>query len=112
MKHTFKQIFHSGKFVLGFCIFSWHYSCLSSSIQSLLQTTHWQSSGRELFPPGIYVNSYDSIDKPSPYILNLPDAAAKRIVSKLSESDRQEMKDWLLASGIPENEIDTTDTAS
>jgi len=63
------------------------------------------------FPPGIYVNSYDSIDKPSPYILNLPDAAAKRIVSKLSESDRQEMKDWLLASGIPENEIDTTDTA-
>ena len=111
MKHTFKQIFHSGKFVLGFCIFM--ALLLLVIIYPLIVTDDPLAiiGQGTFFPPGIYVNSYDSIDKPSPYILNLPDAAAKRIVSKLSESDRQEMKDWLLASGIPENEIDTTDTA-
>ena len=111
MKHTFKQIFHSGKFVLGFCIFM--ALLLLVIIYPIIVTADPLAiiGQGTFFPPGIYVNSYDSIDKPSPYILNLPDAAAKRIVSKLSESDRQEMKDWLLASGIPENEIDTTDTA-
>jgi len=111
MKHTFKQIFHSGKFVLGFCIFM--ALLLLVIIYPIIVTDDPLAiiGQGTFFPPGIYVNSYDSIDKPSPYILNLPDAAAKRIVSKLSESDRQEMKDWLLASGIPENEIDTTDTA-
>lgn len=111
MKHTFKQIFHSGKFVLGFCIFM-ALLLLVIIFPIIVTDDPLAIIGQgTFFPPGIYVNSYDSIDKPSPYILNLPDAAAKRIVSKLSESDRQEMKDWLLASGIPENEIDTTDTA-
>ena len=111
MKHTFKQIFHSGKFVLGFCIFM--ALLLLVIIYPIIVTDDPLAiiGQGTFFPPGIYVNSYDSFDKLSPYILNLPDAAAKRIVSKLSESDRQEMKDWLLASGIPENEIDTTDIA-
>ena len=63
-----------------------------------------------VFPPGIYVNVYDSIGSTTHYTLNLDDAAAKRIASKLNEEDRLAMKEWLVASGIPENEIDTTDT--
>ncbi len=62
------------------------------------------------FPPGIYVNVYDSIGSPK-YILNLDDAAAKRIASKLSDDDRLAMKEWLVADGIPEDQIDITDTA-
>jgi peptide/nickel transport system permease protein len=61
------------------------------------------------FPPGIYVNVYDSIGSTT-YVLNLDDAAAKRIASKLSNDDRLAMKDWLVADGIPENKIDINDT--
>jgi len=61
------------------------------------------------FPPGIYVNVYDSMISTT-YILNLDDAAAKRIASKLNEEDRLAIKEWLVAAGVPENEIDTTNT--
>ena len=43
---------------------------------------------------------------PRTYTLNLDDAAAKRIASKLSDEDRLAMKEWLVADGIPESEID------
>jgi len=62
------------------------------------------------FPPGIYVSTLDSINAPT-YILNLDNAAAKRIASKLSNDDRLAMKDWLVADGIPENQIDINNTA-
>jgi peptide/nickel transport system permease protein len=62
------------------------------------------------FPPGIYASVYDSIGSPT-YILNLDNAAAKRIASKLSSDDRLAMRNWLVADGIPEEEIDITDTA-
>jgi peptide/nickel transport system permease protein len=61
------------------------------------------------FPPGVYVNVYDSTVSPT-YTLNLSDAAAKRIASKLKEEDRLAIKEWLVADGIPANEIDTTNT--
>ena len=47
---------------------------------------------------------------PKPYTLILDDAAAKRIASKLSNEDRLAMKDWLVADGIAEEDIDITDT--
>jgi peptide/nickel transport system permease protein len=47
---------------------------------------------------------------PTHYTLKLEDAAAKRIASKLKEEDRLAMKEWLVAAGIPENEIDIADT--
>jgi peptide/nickel transport system permease protein len=61
------------------------------------------------FEPGIYVSVYDSIDS-SPYTLKLDDAAAKRIANKLNDEDRQAIMEWLVAYGIPEIEIDITDT--
>ncbi len=61
------------------------------------------------FEPGIYINVYDSIAAPK-YILNLSDAAAKRIASKLNDEGRIAMKEWLVGFGVPETDIDTTDT--
>jgi peptide/nickel transport system permease protein len=40
----------------------------------------------------------------------LDDATANRIASKLKDEDRMAMQEWLVAYGIPENEIDITDT--
>ncbi len=57
------------------------------------------------------MNVYDSIGSTTLYTLNLDDAAAKRIASKLNDEDRLAMKEWLVAGGIPEDEIDITDTA-
>jgi len=109
MKHTIQQVFHSGKFVVGFSIFM---ALLLIVIVYPLIITYppLEIIGQgTFFPPGIYVNVYDSIGSTT-YILNLDNAAAKRIASKLSNDDRLAIKDWLVADGIPENEIDINDT--
>jgi peptide/nickel transport system permease protein len=106
MKHTLRQVFHSGKFVVGFCIlmttlfivFVFPLVIKNPPLQIIGQGT--------FFPPGIYVNAFDSINAPTTYTLNLDDAAAKRIANKLSQDDRVAMKDWLVADGVAESEID------
>jgi peptide/nickel transport system permease protein len=110
MKHTLRQVFRSGKFVVGFSIFM---AILLIVIIYPLVVPYppLEIIGQgTFFPPGIYVNVYDSIGSPTHYILNLDNAAAKRIASKLKEEDRLAIKEWLVASGISESEIDTTDT--
>ena len=109
MKHTLHQIFHSGKFVLGFCIFI--VILLIVIVYPLLfPYPPLAIIGQgTFFGPGIYVNVYDSIHAPK-YILNLDDAAAKRIASKLSEDDRVAMQEWLVGYGISPEEIDINDT--
>jgi peptide/nickel transport system permease protein len=109
MKHTLRQIFRSGKFVFGFSIFM--AILLIVIVYPLIITDHpLQIVGQgTFFEPGIYVSVYDSIGS-TPYILNLDDAAAKRIASKLDEDDRLAIQEWLVAAGIPEGEIDTTNT--
>ncbi len=61
------------------------------------------------FEPGIYVNVYDGLESKT-YTLNLDDASAKRIASKLGDQERLDMQEWLIAFGIPEEEIDIDDT--
>jgi peptide/nickel transport system permease protein len=110
MKHTLQQVFHSGKFIFGFIIFTALF--LTTIVYPLIfkyPPLEIISQGT-FFPPGIYVSTYDSINSPTKYILNLSEAAAKRIASKLSVEDRQAIKEWLVADGIPENEISITDT--
>jgi len=110
MKNTLRQVFHSGKFVVGFSILMalllivivYPLVIRDSPLAIISQGT--------FFPPGIYASAYDSIHSPTTFILNLDDAAAKRIASKLSDSDRRDMKDWLVADGIPATEIDTANT--
>ena len=109
MKHTIQQVFRSGKFVVGFSIFMtlllivivYPLFIKDSPLAIIGQGT--------FFEPGIYANVYDSIGA-TPYTLNLDDAAAKRIAGKLGDQERLDIKEWLLAYGIPENEIDMANT--
>jgi peptide/nickel transport system permease protein len=110
MRYTLQQVFRSGKFVLGFTIFVT--ILLIVIVYPLLVTDPpLEIIGQgTFFPPGIYVSAYDSINAPTTYTLNLDDAAAKRISSRLKDDDRVAMRDWLVATGIPENQIDIADT--
>jgi peptide/nickel transport system permease protein len=109
MKHQIRQVFHSGKFVVGFCIFVaillivivYPLIITYPPLQIIAQGT--------FFPPGVYANVYDSMGSTT-YTLLLDDAAAKRIASRLSNDDRLAMKEWLVAFGIPEGEIDIVNT--
>jgi peptide/nickel transport system permease protein len=109
MKHTIQQVFRSGKFVVGFSIFM--AMVLLVIVYPLIITDPPLAiiSQGTFFEPGIYVNVYDSIGS-QPYTLHLDDAAANRIAGKLGDKERLDMKEWLLAYGIPENEIDIADT--
>jgi peptide/nickel transport system permease protein len=109
MKHTIRQVFHSGKFLVGFSIFV--AILLIVIVYPLIITDPPLAilSQGTFFPPGIYANVYDSISS-TPYTLQLDNAAANRIASKLSNDDRIAMRDWLVAADIPENEIDINNT--
>jgi len=109
MKHTLQQVFRSGKFVVGFSIFT--AILLTVIVYPLIVTDPPLViiAQGTFFEPGIYVSVYDSLGT-TKYTLNLDDAAANRIGSKLGDQERLDMKEWLLAYGIPENEIDITDT--
>ncbi len=110
MKHTLKQVFRSPKFVIGFSILM--FVLLTLIIYPLIvpnEPLEIIAQGT-FFPPGIYVNVFDSTNSSTTYTLLLDDAAARRIASKLSEEDRLAMKEWLIAAGIAESEIDLTNT--
>ena len=111
MKHLIRQIFHSGKFIVGFSIFVT--ILLIVIVYPLIITDPPLAiiAQGTFFPPGIFVSTFDSINSPTTYTLMLDNAAVKRIASKLSNDDRTAIKDWLVADGIPENEIDIADTA-
>jgi peptide/nickel transport system permease protein len=109
MRHTIRQVFRSGKFVVGFSIFAFIVLTVLLFPLFVKDAPLAIVAQGTFFPPGIYVNVYDSLSSPT-YILKLDDAAAKRIASKLSSDDRQAIKDWLVAYGIPESEIDTAHT--
>ncbi len=109
MKHTLQEIFRSPKFVVGFSILM--AIILLVVIYPLIVTTDpLQIIGLgTFFEPGIYVNVYDSLGSKH-YTLNLDDAAQNRVDAKLGDQERQDIKEWLVLFGIPEDEIDTEDT--
>lgn len=109
MKNTLRQVFRSGKFVVGFSIFA-GIVLIVILYPLFIKDPPLAIIGQgTFFPPGIYVSVYDSLSSPT-YTINLDNAAAKRIAGKLSDDDRLAIKQWLLAAGIPESAIDTTDT--
>ncbi len=109
MKHTIQQVFQSGKFVFGFSIFVTILLIVIFYPMIITDAPLGIIGQGTFFPPGIYVSVYDSIDA-TPYLLNLDEAAAKRIAGKLGDQERLDIKEWLVAAGIPEDEIDTSDT--
>ncbi len=111
MKHTLRQVFRSGKFLVGFSIFV---TLLLIVIIYPLIVPHPPLAiiaEGTFFPPGIYVSTFDAVNASATYTLHLPDADARRIANRLSMEDRQAMKEWLVAVGIPAAEIDIADTA-
>ena len=111
MKYMLRQVFRSGKFVTGFVIFA--AILLTIIFYPLIITDHPLSiiGQGTFFPPGVYVNVFDSISSPS-YTIMLDDAAAKRIAGRLDDEDRTAIRDWLMGAGVAEGEIDIADTES
>ena len=87
MKHTLRQVFHSGKFLVGFCIFV--AVLLIVIIYPLIMSNPpLETIGQgTFFPPGIYVNVYDSVNSSHHYKLTLDDALTRRIAGILNEDD-------------------------
>lgn len=111
MEFLLRQVFKSGKFVIGFVIFT--SILLTVLIYPLfIKNPPLQILSRGTFlPPGVYVNVYDSMGFSTRYTLNIDEAASRRIASKLGGEDRQAMQEWLVAMGVPEDEINIEDTA-
>ena len=111
MKHMLRQVFRSGKFVTGFVIFM--AIMLTVIIYPLLITDHPLSiiGQGTFFPPGIYVNVFDSVSSPA-YTIMLDDAAAKRIAGRLNDEDREAIREWLVGAGVADGEIDIANTES
>lgn len=109
MKNTLQQVFHSRKFVTGFSIFM-ALLMLVLVYPLIIKDEPLEIIGQgTFFPPGIYVSVYDSLHS-TKYILNLDDAVVKRIENTLGDQERQDIKDWLVAYGIPEDQIDIDNT--
>jgi peptide/nickel transport system permease protein len=112
MKHTIQQVFHDGKFVVGFSIFMviliivivYPLIITNPPLQIIAKGT--------FFPPGIYVSTYDSVNAKTTYSLDLTDAQTKRIENRLTDQMRKDMQTWLLADNVPASQIDITNTAS
>ncbi len=109
MKHTLRQVFRSGKFVVGFSILM-TMLLIVIVYPMIVNDPPLEIIGQgTFFPPGIYVSTYDSVQAPTVYTLNLENADIKRVASKLSNDDRLAMFDWLVAYGVPEEDIDIAD---
>ena len=112
MKNTIRQVFHSGKFIVGFSIFM-VLMLIVLVYPLIIKYDPLEIIGQgTFFPPGINLSTYDSVNAPITYTLMLDNAAAKRIANKLSNNDRLSMKEWLVSDGIPDTKIDTTDIVS
>jgi peptide/nickel transport system permease protein len=111
LKHFLTQVFRSGKFRVGFVIFT--AILLTVLIYPILvRDPPLQMVSRGTFlAPGTYVNLYDSMISAARYTLILDKAAERRVAAKLSAEDRQAIRKWLVGKGISENEIDIGDTA-
>lgn len=111
MRNTFRQVFHSPRFLVGFVIFL--FLLLALALYPLI------SPGNPLemiglgsfFKPGTYISVLDAAGTPA-QTLKLPDAGDKRLSRMLSDADRVSMLRWLVASGVEENAINLQDTAA
>lgn len=109
MKYVLQQAFRSGKFITGFTILTT--ILLIVFVYPLIVTDPPLAiiGQGTFFEPGIYVNAYDSISAPH-YTLNLEGDDVRRVASRINDEDRAAMQEWLVAAGVPEADIDTTDT--
>ncbi len=109
MRNTFRQVFHSPRFVVGFIVF------ISLLLTLIIYPLVSPGNPLEMiglgsfFKPGTYLSVLDAAGTDS-HTLKLPDAADKRLSQMLSDADRISMLRWLTASGVDESQIDLQDT--
>ncbi len=109
MKNTLRQVFHSPKFVVGFCIFT--FILLFILIYPLFNPgSPLEMIGVGTFAkPGTYVSLYDAVGSPRE-TLRLSDADDKRVAASLKDEDRVAMIEWFTIMGIDISGLDVTDT--
>jgi len=110
MKNTIRQVFHSPKFVVGFCIFM--SILLTMLIYPLINPGNpLQMIGLGTFAkPGTYVSMYDSVTTTEYSTFKLPDADAKRLDQILTSEDRVNMINWFSANNIDISKLNISDT--
>lgn len=108
MKNTIKQVFHSPKFLVGFCIFV--VILLTMLIYPLINPGNpLEMIGMGTFAkPGTYASLYDSVSTETS-TLKLPDADEKRLEQILSAEDRVNMVNWFAAAGVSIDGLDIND---
>ena len=109
MKNTLRQVFHSGKFVVGFTIMA--IILLTMMIYPLINPGNpLEMIGVGTFAtPGTYVSLYDSVGTQTS-TLKLADADDKRLAQILSNEDRVSIVNWLDAVGVDIAGLDMQDT--
>ncbi len=109
MKNTLHQIFHSPKFLIGFCIFM--VILLTMLIYPLFNPGDpLEMIGLGTFAkPGTYVSLYDGVGTETS-TFKLPDAADKRIAKMISAEDRVSMVGWFEKAGVSVEGLDINDT--
>lgn len=109
MKNTLRQVFHSGKFVVGFSIFA--AILLMMIIYPLFNPGNpLEMIGVGTFAkPGTYVSLYDSLSTETS-TLKLSDAEDKRMAKNLADEDRVSIIKWLDAVGVDISTLDMRDT--
>lgn len=111
MKNTLRQVFHSGKFVIGFVVF------VAITLTLIIYPLFNPGDPLKMiglgtfFKPGTYVSLYDSVGV-APKTLKLEDATDNRLAKVLSDTDKVSMIAWLTAAGVPTDEIDMSDVHS
>ena len=109
MKNTFKEIWHSPKFTIGFGIIAIILLFIIIYPVFVLQDPLEMVGQGTFFKPGTYVSVADTVstgttDKDS-YTLNL-DVSANRMAQKIKKEDREAMVTWLVKfGGVKEGEI-------
>lgn len=109
MKNTLRQVFHSGKFIVGFGIFM--FILLTIIIYPIFITKNpLEMVGQGAFyPPGTYISTQNTIAEGSEYTLNI-DAREALLESKLDVTTRATMAQWLEQyGGVDISQIDVTD---
>ncbi len=107
--HIIRQVFHSGKFVVGFIIF-WFMILLTVLYPLINPGDPLKTVSIGTFAePGTYISVYDALDS-EVNTLKIEGAAEKRLESKLTMEDRVEMILWFEAVGISVDGLDINDT--
>ncbi|NBJ92756.1 ABC transporter permease [Parablautia muri] len=111
MKNTLRQVFHSPKFVIGFSIFALILLTVIIYPLVVIADPLEMVGNGNFFKPGTYVSVKDAVEG-THYTLNI-DVQSGSLDNKISSSDKDDMKDWLIKyGGVAEADINVNDVES